>query len=129
VLYSFSRADYDTGTNLDGCSPVAGLTQATDGNFYGVTMDGGIFGRGAIFRLTITTDPPTITVGHQPGGRLELAWNAVAGREYQLQSNAGFDPANWVNRGLPIPATNAIATAIVSIGSEGQQFYRVVQLP
>jgi uncharacterized repeat protein (TIGR03803 family) len=129
VLYSFSRADYDTHTNLDGASPLAGLIQATDGNFYGVTGDGGMFGRGSIFRLTIISSPPVITIGRQSGDTLELTWNAAGSREYQLQSNAGFDPANWVNPGLPIPATNTVVTAIVSIGFDGRQFYRVVQLP
>jgi uncharacterized repeat protein (TIGR03803 family) len=129
VLYSFSRPDYNTQTNTDGYSPAAGVVQASDGSFYGVTMDGGLFGRGAIFRLTVQADPPVIAVVRQSGGRLGLAWNAVAGREYQLQSNAGFDSTNWVNAGPPISATNSIATAIVTIGSQGQQFYRVVQLP
>jgi uncharacterized repeat protein (TIGR03803 family) len=129
VLYSFSRPDSNAQTNLDGYSPAAGLIQATDGSFYGVTMNGGLFGTGAIFRLTIQADAPVITVVRQSGGKLELAWNAVAGREYELQSNASFAPANWVMSGPTISATNTVATAIVSIGAEEQQFYRVVQLP
>jgi uncharacterized repeat protein (TIGR03803 family) len=32
--------------------PPAGLVQASDGNFYGVTAAGGIYGNGAIFRMT-----------------------------------------------------------------------------
>jgi uncharacterized repeat protein (TIGR03803 family) len=44
-LYSF------TGGN-DGDNPVAGLVQASDGNLYGTTYEGGTNGDGAIFRIT-----------------------------------------------------------------------------
>lgn len=43
-LYSF------TGGN-DGANPHAPLIQATDGNFYGTTFDGGAHGYGTIFRM------------------------------------------------------------------------------
>jgi uncharacterized repeat protein (TIGR03803 family) len=44
-LYSF------TGGN-DGMWPQAGLVQGSDGNFYGTTYGGGIFGLGTVFRIT-----------------------------------------------------------------------------
>jgi len=36
----------------DGCGPVSGLIQATDGNFYGTTLEGGVYGAGAVFEMT-----------------------------------------------------------------------------
>jgi uncharacterized repeat protein (TIGR03803 family) len=45
LLYSFN------GTN-DGGDPTNGLTQGVDGNFYGVTENGGASGVGCIFKLT-----------------------------------------------------------------------------
>lgn len=36
----------------DGEYPVAGLFQATDGNFYGTTQDGGAYGSGTVFEIT-----------------------------------------------------------------------------
>lgn len=36
----------------DGQNPVAGLVQATDGNFYGVAPNGGRFGYGTLFKIT-----------------------------------------------------------------------------
>lgn len=40
-------------TGATGSHPVAGLTLGTDGNFYGVTSDGGAFGNsGTVFKLT-----------------------------------------------------------------------------
>jgi uncharacterized repeat protein (TIGR03803 family) len=47
-LYSFCAV---TGC-IDGKTPVAGLTQATDGNFYGTTELGGANGAGTIFQIT-----------------------------------------------------------------------------
>jgi len=37
---------------IDGDAPMAGLFQASDGNFYGTTSAGGLYGDGTIFRIT-----------------------------------------------------------------------------
>jgi uncharacterized repeat protein (TIGR03803 family) len=44
VLHSFSGPD--------GQGPVAGLTLATDGQYYGTTQSGGTYGNGTIFKMT-----------------------------------------------------------------------------
>ncbi len=36
----------------DGANPEAGLLQASDGNLYGTTTDGGTYGRGTVFKIT-----------------------------------------------------------------------------
>jgi len=46
TLHSFT----DIGS--DGAGPYAGLVHASDGNFYGTTYGGGVFGAGTIFKLT-----------------------------------------------------------------------------
>ena len=52
------RAQAQTYTTLaefdgsNGSSPAGSLTQATDGNFYGVTRFGGAFNEGSVFRVT-----------------------------------------------------------------------------
>ncbi len=48
MLHNFPDPNYPN----DGCSPDAGLVQATDGNFYGVTVAGGTTGNGVIFQIT-----------------------------------------------------------------------------
>jgi uncharacterized repeat protein (TIGR03803 family) len=48
TLYSFCSQTNCT----DGVHPMAGLIQATDGNFYGTTYGGGANGYGTIFRIT-----------------------------------------------------------------------------
>jgi uncharacterized repeat protein (TIGR03803 family) len=47
-LYSFCSQQYCA----DGGAPLAGLVQATDGNFYGTTSRGGTYGGGTIFEFT-----------------------------------------------------------------------------
>jgi len=46
VLHSFHR------NGTDGASPYAGLVLDAAGNLYGTTVDGGTYGRGAVFELT-----------------------------------------------------------------------------
>jgi len=48
VLHNFGDPEYPN----DGAAPRAGLVQATDGNFYGVTTIGGTAGNGVIFQIT-----------------------------------------------------------------------------
>lgn len=46
VLHEFA------GGTVDGAGPLAGLVQASDGNFYGTTQVGGAGGAGTVFKLT-----------------------------------------------------------------------------
>ena len=50
TLYSFNN----TGSTPDGVQPYAGLIQASDGIFYGVTARGGTNGAGTLFKITLT---------------------------------------------------------------------------
>ncbi len=57
------RSDTASGTTLmtiyqfscpDGVSPVAGLVQSSDGNFYGTTQGGGTYSQGTVYRISST---------------------------------------------------------------------------
>jgi uncharacterized repeat protein (TIGR03803 family) len=51
-LYNFCSQG---GANCtDGAQPLAGLVQATDGNFYGTTFKGGDYSWGTVFKLSPT---------------------------------------------------------------------------
>src|SRR5580692_10466664 len=61
--------------SLDGASPVAGLIQGTDGNFYGTTLLGGSSGDGTIFQSTAAGSVTSLhsfagTDGEEPFGGL-----------------------------------------------------------
>ena len=59
TLYSFGS------TPGDGASPQGGVIQGTDGNFYGTTEDGGIYGGsgvGTVFRLSVGLGPFVETI-------------------------------------------------------------------
>jgi uncharacterized repeat protein (TIGR03803 family) len=60
-LYSFTNG-------LDGYSPVGGLVQGADGNFYGLTPSGGVSGKGNVFRIT-------------PAGVLATLYSFTGGRD------------------------------------------------
>src|SRR5580704_17323048 len=70
LLYSFCP---ETGC-ADGSTPGA-LTLGADGNFYGVTLDGGAFGYGTVFKFTGRGTPTTLhsfdnTDGRSPGDKM-----------------------------------------------------------
>jgi uncharacterized repeat protein (TIGR03803 family) len=66
ILYSFSIRP-DGLSNSDGANPSAALIQASDGNLYGTCSDGGAYGDGTIFRITMSGVFTTLyTFG--PGG-------------------------------------------------------------
>jgi hypothetical protein len=48
---------------------------------------------------------------------------------YQIQATASLAPANWTNLNGIITASNSITTNSQVIGTNRQQFYRVVLLP
>jgi len=59
-------------------------------------------------------------------GNPTLAWNAVAGRLYQLQRVSDLRSNNWINLGSPILATNATVTTSDVLGTDSQRFYRLL---
>ena len=61
---------------VDGDTPASGLLQAADGNLYGMTVDGGQYGFGTIFRMTLEGQFTVLHAfagqpdGGSPSGRL-----------------------------------------------------------
>ncbi len=58
TLYSFCA---QTGC-ADGADPIGGVIQATDGNFYGTTFQGGATNQGAVFKLSVSYSTLTVSV-------------------------------------------------------------------
>lgn len=129
LLYSFSRPDYQSGTNADGWAPTAGLTQVGEGIFFGVTMHGGLYADGTIFRIVVTPDPPTLKgTPSSDGGNILLTWNAVPGSSYEVQSTTNLVQGTW-KPVTQLVATNTTPSVSASKGPNEACFYRVRLLP
>ena len=98
TLYSFCSQPGCT----DGAGPAAGLIQATDGNFYGTTAEGGTYGTGSVNSGTVFE----IT----PGGTLTT-----------LFSFDGTD-GGWVTAGL-IQGTDGNLYGTTNVGGAGSVEY------
>src|SRR5262249_53847510 len=92
----------------DGAAPQAGLLQASDGNFYGVTTIGG-YGSGTVFRLSVTSgvalnaSPTSISAG----SILTATWSGIP-------SPAGSD---WIGLYVPGAADTSYLTYAYTTGS------------
>jgi uncharacterized repeat protein (TIGR03803 family) len=64
------------GQSTDGCSPRAGLIQASDGNLYGTTSRFGSAGAGTVFKITTSG---ALTTLHSFGGGISEGTSPVAG--------------------------------------------------
>ena len=78
----------------DGADPIAGLIQATDGNFYGTTQGGGAPGWGTVFKIAptgalTTLHAFTLNDGGQPYGGL-----------LQPQTETSTEPRKTVAAGM-----------------------------
>jgi uncharacterized repeat protein (TIGR03803 family) len=118
-----------TGGN-DGAYPNSTLVQGADGNFYGTTYSGGVYGNGVIYRLSLGSVPaPVFQSVTKIGGMIALTWSSVAGQTYQLQYKTDLDQLSWTDSGSPTVATVATVTAYDSPGPDPHRFYRVKVSP
>jgi uncharacterized repeat protein (TIGR03803 family) len=67
ILYTFQGK---SGRSRDGFAPVAGLIQATDGNLYGATAEGGSYGGGTLFRISTSGSYSLIYSFNKVAGKL-----------------------------------------------------------
>ncbi len=99
TIYTFCSKVNENGACLDGMIPVAGLTQATNGKFYGTTLYGGTSGWGDVFEITPDgkftqiysfCSQPNCSDGIQrdPGGQLV---QAAGGNFYGTTGSAGVN--------------------------------------
>ena len=58
----------------DGGFPEAGLAQGRDGNFYGTTVYGGVYGSGTVFKLSANIGPLQINSILRAGSDIRLGW-------------------------------------------------------
>jgi serine protease len=110
---------------LKGMYPYAPLVRGGDGDFYGITWEGG-YGCGVMFRLSFASTPrPSLQCVPQDNGQIDLTWSAVTGRSYQVQSTTNFSQGIWTPAGAPITATNLALKATDVLPRKSETFYRL----
>jgi hypothetical protein len=77
----------------------------------------------------VVTAPPTIQTVTESGGSITFIWSTITNRTYQIQSTTKLAPADWTNTSNVVTATNSTMTLSEPIGTNSQQFYRIVLLP
>src|SRR5262249_4708108 len=106
---------------FNGATPVGTLVQATDGSFYGTTLNGGANGFGTVFRLTVPA--PRLRIA-QSGSQIVLSSPAWA-FDLVLQQASDLAASNWtVVTNFPV-ITNSQDQVIVSPTPSGTTFYRL----
>lgn len=108
--------------------PFGGLLQGSDGNLYGTTRGGGVFGQGSIFRLSVPMQAKLLSIA-KLNGTVTSSWSVVVGQTYQAQYCTDLVKGNWLNLASSASATNG--TLIVSdvVSADPQRFYRLALLP
>jgi uncharacterized repeat protein (TIGR03803 family) len=109
-----------------GIEPLAGLLQASDGNFYGTCL-AGENGLGMIYRLSVPQAPVLQVPRSSPAG-ITLTWSAMQGQNYQVQYENALAPSGWNNLGGVLTATNSVMSALDPAPHGPARFYRVVLL-
>jgi uncharacterized repeat protein (TIGR03803 family) len=129
TLWSFTNG-------LDGAKSFSGLVQGIDGNFYGTTSQGGLYGNGTVFRFAVPLNPPAnqiaglqfLNVFDSPYAAFLIP--SVAGETYQLQYTDSMNPTNWINGGDPITSIGGPLTTFDLLESmTTQRFYRFAITP
>jgi len=100
LLHSFAGKNPLTETNADGANPLAGLLQANDGKFYGLTRAGGPYASGTLFSFA----PPVLLQMSTLNSFVVLSWPASATNFVLETSNTAGTDSDWT------PLTNSIIT-------------------
>jgi uncharacterized repeat protein (TIGR03803 family) len=122
ILHSFSIGP-------DSGEPGAGLVQGSDGNFYGLTYNGGSSNKGTFFRFSVPLNPPANQISAIQLSNLDIVLYvpSVAGETYQLQFSDSPTNGCWSNvDGASV--TNSIGALLTLTNFGGasvpQRFYR-----
>ena len=78
--------------------------------------------------LTVVATPVIQTV-QSTGSTFTFTWSSTTGQLYQIQTETNLAPSDWTNIGNAFTATNSIMTTSEPVGTNAQQFYRVIFLP
>jgi uncharacterized repeat protein (TIGR03803 family) len=133
VLHSFCSES----RCADGGNPFAGLIQATDGNLYGTTGDGGANGAGTIFKISLAGKLTTLyafcsetncTDGNSPLAALVQAtdgafYGTTPGGGKSTRCNGGCGTVYSLSVGLgpfveTVPASSDVGATVIILGNK-----------
>lgn len=106
VLYTFTGG-------LDGGGPYSGVIFDSAGNLYGVTQDGGTYGRGTVFQLTRSGSDWTETVLYSFTGGLD-GFEPIGGLAID---DAGNLYGTTANGGDPLSGCGTLFKLVISTGT------------
>jgi uncharacterized repeat protein (TIGR03803 family) len=106
----------------DGGKPLGSLAQGTDGNFYGTTADGGVYGAGTVFKISAKGALTTLYsfTGGDDGGSPEAGLVLASDGTFYGTTSGGGSEGNGVVFGLSINPPLQIVPGSVRLG--GSQF-------
>ncbi len=78
--------------------------------------------------LTVSAPPVVLTVQHS-GGSFTFTWSSAEGQSYQIQTETNLAQPNWTNLGSSFVATNSTMTTAEPVGTNEQQYYRILFVP
>ena len=73
--------------------------------------------------------PPVIVSIALSGQDVNIAWSAMPGTTYRVQSTTNLFDAQWVDLPGDVTASGPMATKVDSRGTESQSFYRITLVP
>jgi uncharacterized repeat protein (TIGR03803 family) len=121
-----------TAGGADGWSPIGGLVQGSNGNFYGVAFEGGANGTGTVFKITATGKLTTLysfcsqsqcTDGSYPVGSLVLGTD---GNFYGATDSGGIYSCGYYRQGgcgtlFQITPAGTLTTLHAFVGTDGEE--------
>jgi len=111
----------------DGAQPIAGMVQATDGSFYGVTTSGGANKVGTIFKINSAGKFMLLhtfdnTDGASPNGGLMQSTNGTLYGTTPTAGAGGYGTVFSLNEGLPAfvetnPTSGKVGSLVIILGN------------
>ncbi|HTA83414.1 MAG TPA: choice-of-anchor tandem repeat GloVer-containing protein [Bacteroidia bacterium] len=107
---------FNFGSSTEGSVPMSGLSQASDGNLYGTTSDGGYSNGGTIYKLTLTDSLTTLLSFSDTSGKGPLAGviQASDGNFYGTTNSGGITGNGTIYRYNPL---THILDTLVNLGT------------
>ena len=117
TLFSFAN-------DVNGGTPMAGLVQGSDGNFYGSTSNGGTVGYGTIFKMTpagvLTTVFSFVSPnGDGPVGNNGVPLGLISGSDGNFYGITGGGGANGDGTVFEVTPTGELTTLVSFTGTDG----------